>query len=287
MTKKDVAIKEDNAVVEADFLAELTQDAEQYKEALSQDDMAMPFLTLLQAMSPVCTEGDPAYKEGSRPGMAYDTTDGSMFDIKKEPLIFVAVAYKSSYIEWVPRSSGQGGFVKEHSTALGMQAVVVRNDDNEDIIQPTSPVGQPGNQLTFTHTHFILVKDPDTGTFNPYLLTMQISQLKHSKKFNRMVNNLKVPGTIKPAPRFFGVWEISSQLETKGDNKWQSWAFKKHGDVTTIEDGMAIYKAAKDFSDSLNLEEVAIDYSKAAAVDDNPTVTDDIADSDEDCEIPF
>jgi len=287
MTKKEVTKKENTNVVEVDFLDELTQDADTYQETLSQDDMAMPFLVLLQALSPMCTEGDPAYVEGSRPGMGLDTTDGTMFDIKKTPLIMVAVAYKSSFIEWVPRSTGQGGFVKEHATAAGLTGITVRNDDNEDIIQANSPVGQPGNQLTFTHTHFVLVQDPETGAFNPYLLTMAISQLKHSKKFNRMVNNLKVPGTTKPAPRFFGVWALSSQLETKGENKWQSWAFKKHSDLSQMENGKEVYKAAKKFSDSLNLDEIVIDHGRSTAAEDNPEVGDDVPVSDTDEEIPF
>ena len=255
MAKNEVAKKEEGAVVDADFFKELTQDADTYKEALSQDDMSMPFLQLLQGLSPACVEGDAAYIEGARPGMVMDSTDKVLYDVKKNPLTIIPIAYKASYVEWIPRNNNGGGFVTEHSLADGQTAITVRNDSNEDIIQPGSPVGTPGNDLKYTHTHFIMVKDDNDGTFRPAVIALVVSQIKHSRKFNRMVNSTKLPGTAKAAPRFFGVYELSSILETKGDKKFHSWAFKRIGDVTTVEGGKEIYQSAKEFNDSLNFIE--------------------------------
>jgi len=289
MSKKEVQVKEESKDVVIDsFLDELTADSETYKESLSQDDMAIPFLVILQALSPACTEGDPGYIEDARPGMLFNTVTKEVYDAKKDPLLILPVAYKSSYIEWVPRSTGKGGFVAEHSAAGGLQAITIRNDDNEDIVQANSPIGQPGNQLAYTHTHFIFVIDKDTGIGEPAVLTMASSQIKHSKKFNQMVNNLKLPNSNKGAPRFFGIWELSTELETKGDNKWQSWSFKKSSDVVEFKGGKELYHSAKEFNDGLKSGEHKAEYDKVAPeARENPSLDPVPADAEEDSEIPF
>lgn len=306
--KNEVAVKEDKLPIEADFLDELTADADEYAESMSQDDMSIPFLLMLQALSPACTEGKPEYNEKAKPGRLYNTVDAQVFDVKNRPLTVIPVYYKPCFLEWVPRSSGDGGFAGEHTVEEGLRAITMRNDKGEDIIQPDSPVGTPGNQLSATHTHFLYVIDEDTGLGEPVVASLASTQIKHSKKFNALVNKTKVPGTQKTAPRFFGVYEVTSILETKGSDKtWHSWVFspkrildeartKDEGRdiynrvyITDLPNGRELYAEIKAFVKGLEAGEHKVDYDKAATQSaDNPNVGDaPSVDDVDDEEIPF
>lgn len=281
--KKEVA-----TVAPTNFMDEVSADAETFKEVLTQDDMSVPFLVILQALSPACTEGDGAYQEGARPGMLMSTTTGELFDVKKDKLVFQAISYKASFIEWVPRSTGAGGFVAEHAEALGLQGITVRNEDNgEDIIQPNSPCGTPGNQLSYTHTHFVNVINIKTSEVFQAVITMTSSQLKPSRNLNSMINNLKLPGKTLSAPRFYGVWEASTELRTKGDNKWQVWSFSKHGNISELENGEDLYRSAKEFRVGLEAGAYTVDHNVAEKASENPDVDPQAHEGEQDEEIPF
>lgn len=274
-------------VPEQSFADMLLADADQFKEHLTKEDMSVPFIALLQALSPACIEGDGAYVEGARPGMLIITDSGELYDVKKKPLLFQAIAYKNTYIEWVPRSSGAGAFVAEHSEAEGNRRKVIRNDVGEDIIQPDSPVGIPGNQLSQTHTHFVNVINKETGDIFPAVLALTSSQLKPSRNLNSMVNNLKLKNSTKHAQRFYGVWEISTELKTKGENKWQSMVFKKHGVIEDLENGEELYLSARSFRLGLDAGNHKVDYNKADAAEENPSVDPQVQSGELDEEIPF
>ena len=168
---QEVAVVDNKANVPAEFMQELMADAQEFREAMTREDMAIPFIQILQQLSPQCVEGDPAYIDGAKAGMFYNTVTDELFDGKGDGIRLVSIAYKASYIEWVPRSAG-GGFVNEYDVAEGSSIRIARNDAGLDIIQSGSPLGTPGNQLSYTHTHYVYVVRPD-GTYEPALLTIR------------------------------------------------------------------------------------------------------------------
>lgn len=81
-------------------------------ENTNQDDYSMPFLTILQALSPQVQKADGGYIEGAEPGMLLLTSSGSIY-AGDEGVEFVPVTTQHVFIEWVPRKAG-GGFVAIH-----------------------------------------------------------------------------------------------------------------------------------------------------------------------------
>jgi hypothetical protein len=77
----------------------------------SQAEMAIPFITILQALSPQ-VDGDSAL-EGAKSGMIFNTVTGQMVD-GKEGIAFVPATRQHVFVEWVPRGKG-GGFVAMHA----------------------------------------------------------------------------------------------------------------------------------------------------------------------------
>lgn len=282
----DVAVVENKAGLPAELMQELMADAQEFRETMTREDMAIPFIQVLQQLSPQCVEGDPAYIEGAKAGMFYNTVTNEVFDGKSEGIRLVSIAYKASYIEWIPRNAG-GGFVNEYDVAEGASIRTARNDQGMDIIQSGSPLGTPGNQLSYTHTHYVFLVRPD-GTYEPALLTMTSTQVKHSKKLNFQIANMKLPGSAVPAPRFFGLWRAKTDLNKNDQGMWYTWNFSREGSILDLgEEGAAIYAAAKEFARSVAAGEAKADYSKTdaagAGASDNP----DVGDTGDGEDVPF
>ena len=72
MTKKEVQKKENTAPLAA-FEADLEADAQEFEEQLTQADLAIPFLQVIQAQSPQVTEGDAQFIEGAVKGQLFNT----------------------------------------------------------------------------------------------------------------------------------------------------------------------------------------------------------------------
>lgn len=267
---------------------------EQHQEHLTKEDVTLPFLQLLQAQSPQCTKGQAEWIKGAKPSDVCDVSANRVFrtldddDKEVSDLTVMPVVFKSCYTEWVPRSQG-GGFVHEWSVAEGDAIVVTRNEAGQDIIQKNSPYGTAGNQLNRTHTHLVFVIEKER--FWPAVISMQVTQLKPSRDWNRLVQEQTLPDGRK-APRFFAFWNVTSALRTNDKGSWFLWKFTKAGDVLANE-RMEVFHAAKSFVEANNDNEVQVNYSdvtktQAQEDDDVVEVTETTAAKDvSDDEIPF
>jgi hypothetical protein len=264
-TKKNEVAKAAEAQLPAEFLDELASAGEQYQETMSKDDMSIPFIQILQQLSPQCTKGQPEFIKGAESSDLFDTVTQELFktrDDSDNPIVGIQILpifYKRTFIEWVPRSQG-GGLVQEYSVEDGLSIVTKRNENNLDIIQEGSPLGKPGNQLNDTHTHFVFVIRHD-GSFKPAVLTMASTQIKPSKDLNAMVSEHVLPDGRK-APRFFGIYNVTTTQRSNDQGIWYVWKFERAGDVLSMG-RMDLFKEAKKFLDGILAGEHKVDHSKA------------------------
>lgn len=287
--KNEVATKKGDQLP-AEFMDELARAGEQHQETMSKDDMSIPFLGILQSLSPQCTKGEPEFIKGAEPSDLFDTVTQKVFKTTDDDgnpvpasIQILPIFYKRSMIEWVPRTKG-GGLVKEYSIEDGMTIKTVRNDANQDIIQSGSPLGTPGNQLVDTHTHFVFVIHPD-GNYEPMIIACSSTQLKPSKDLNNMVSKHKLPDGRK-APRFFGIYSVTTQRRSNDKGSWYVWKFEKVDDVLNAGK-MDMFRDAMEFYHGVEAGEHKADYTKADG-DVNPAVaTGDKDTKDGDEEIPF
>jgi hypothetical protein len=118
-------------------------------EGTTHEDYAMPFLNLLQALSPeVGAEGEDAQVEGAKPGMLINSVTKELYD-GKEGVVFVPVTTTHNYVEWRPRESG-GGIVGRHE--IGSELVEAckksaekfgsyKTDEGNDLIETFCMIG--------------------------------------------------------------------------------------------------------------------------------------------------
>ena len=286
--KTDVA-KAKEAQLPAEFMEELAGDGQQYQESMSKDDMSIPFLQILQSLSPQCTKGEPEFIKGSEPSDLLDTVTQKLIKTRDDDdnavmgARILPIHYKRSFIEWVPRNQG-GGIVNEWSVEEGLSIITQRNESNQDIIQQGSPLGTPGNQLNDTHTHFVFLIKED-GTYEPMILTMASTQIKPSKDLNNMVSKHVLPNGGKAA-RFFGIYGVTTQRKSNDQGSWYIWKFEKVSDVLT-ENLMDMYRDAKTFVEGVMAGENKADYSKMDG-EANPSTGDaPTGDKKDDDEVPF
>jgi hypothetical protein len=222
-------------------------------EGMNQDDFALPFLRLLTNTSPEVGEVD-----GAMPGMIYNTVTGDLYDGKKG-IEVIPVAYVRQYIEWAPRGSGSGAPVAMYPATSDVLSRTHREPgDNKDYLDN-------GNYIENTANHYVMVVNSE-GTPEPALITMKSTQLKKSRKWNSMMQSVKVAGKngLFTPPMYSQMYRLSTVPESNDKGKWFGWEVERIGPV---EDA-GIYQAAKDFANSVNAGEVKVKHQDEAVESD-------------------
>jgi hypothetical protein len=223
-------------------------------ENASREDMAIPFLSILQSGSPQCKRSEGAYVEGAAEGMLFNTVTSQVIDTNKQPLRVIPCAYHRAFIEWRLRENG-GGFVKEHKPSLELLASCIRDEKNRDILPN-------GNQINDTRTFYVLVLD-DEDTPSPAVITMTSTQIKKAKQWMMQQNLLKLKGSagVYTPPMFSSKWVVSTVPESNEKGSWMGWKFEHAGYLAGATD--PIYVAAREFHRSVTAGETRVDMSKA------------------------
>lgn len=223
-TKKAVAKKTKTEVSAAPI--DFTLDEGAGFEEADVDSFAVPFVRILQSMSPQCKKSDGAYIQGAEEGAIFNTATEEVM----ETLDVIPCHYRRVFIEWVPQDQG-GGFVAEHSVESGKGMEV-----DDEYMLPN------GNQLMDTRMHYCI----DAKDGSPMVICFSSSQIKKSRKLMTVMDKLKKErqggGTFTPA-MFASVFHITTVPESNDKGSWFGWKFTREGDTPTME----LYQAGKTF----------------------------------------
>jgi hypothetical protein len=247
MAKTDVAVKNEGALALTSMFEE---DALSGFEGMNQEDFALPFLRLLTNTSPEVGEVD-----GAMPGMIYNTVTGDLYDGKKG-IEVVPCSYVRQYIEWAPRGSGSGAPVAMYPATSDVLSRTHREPgDNKDYLDN-------GNYIENTANHYVMVIRDD-GTPEPALISMKSTQLKKSRKWNSMMQSVKVAGKngLFTPPMYSQVYRLTTAAESNDKGKWFGWEVERIGPV---EDA-TVYQAAKAFALSVNAGDVKVKHHDESA----------------------
>lgn len=180
-------------------------------ENQTQADVSIPFLAVLQAMSPVC-EGDDS---PHRPGMLFNTV--SEESVKGgEGILFVPGVTRHVVMEWKPRDQG-GGIVGEHA---------VDSDVVKEAQQRSTEFGKlktlGGNDLIETFYVYGVQVDEDGETvLGPLVIPFTSTKIKRYKAWNSRLNMFahKKHGMPGKPPLFAHLTRVTTTKEknAKGD----------------------------------------------------------------------
>jgi hypothetical protein len=215
---------------------------------VDREDLLMPRLGILQALSPQLNPRKPEYIEGAKPGMIFNTATGKLFD----HIDVVAVAYQRRHIEW---RRNRGGLVRDHGTDDSILRLC-KDEPKQDRPNVILQITPDDNILTVTATWYILnLSDNASQGFIP----MSSSQWKASRKWMTMATSERaehpVHGVFQP-PLFYRVYRLGTTLVTKGDDEWYVWTIDPQHTVLEIEGGKRLLSEARVLFDAVTSGEI-------------------------------
>jgi hypothetical protein len=234
-TALDTAVKYNS--VSAELAEELALDAGAGTSS-SADDNIVPFIVLLQDMSPEVKKRDPEYVQGAEVGYFLNKATKKLFAPDEDTaratglpvLEFQHCHFDRCIVEWVPRVEG-GGFVARHElngspeqtmSKLGGRLVQDQQDPNKKVWKTPN-----GHDLIDTRYHYgyaiptYLNEDPSEQP-TPAVLAFSSTGHTASREWMTLMNNFKVRtkmGQLVTAPSWSKKYRIRSKARTnvKGD----------------------------------------------------------------------
>ncbi|EEW5904418.1 hypothetical protein D7009_17115 [Escherichia coli] len=281
MSKKEtteVAVKNTQMSAMADFV-DMTDFGAGFEDA-DADAYAIPFIVVLQKMSPMVDEDDPKHVPGAKAGMLYNTVTGELYDGKKGVQI-IPCAFKRTFILWGGRESDdkgfKGEFTKEHvdaevaaGRAVEINGKVFVPDENGKVHEKKSPY------YADTRNHFVILLNEETGEFGSAMLSLTSSMIKPSRMLMTALQQKKVqtPQGLKTPPTFMNIVRMGTASQSKDGNTWSVLKFELEG---LVQD-KGLYEVAKAFHNDVVGGNVNIDRSKqeeasgaAGPVNETPT----------------
>jgi hypothetical protein len=237
--------------------------------AFDSSEMQIPFVRILQAMSPQLKKREAEYIEGSEQGDMFNTVTKQHWT-GEDGIIVIPCFQTTKYLEFTPRDQG-GGFRGEIAPTDPILKRTERMGAKEML--PT------GNELVKSDQHYCLVVEPD-GTYQPVVIDMKSSQLKVSRRWKTQIAMQKIAhprdGRMVTPPLFATQWKFTTVEESNDQGTWFNYSIEKIG---LLEDRQLLQEA-KSFRDSVAAGEVK------AAADPEATAHTDARSADGE-EIPF
>lgn len=231
---KATAKQETTAVVERQTTAVATsQDVPDYirqgqgrgSENVEMQDLVIPRIELVQALSHCLEEGGADYIEGAKPGMFYNSVTRELYGPQ---VIVCPVFFKKQYLCWKDRKKG-GGFGGAYDT---MQ------EANERLAEETEE--QDAWEAIETHQQIVLVVNPDTHETSEAVLSCARTKQKASRQWNSLIR-------VNGFDRFSRVYELFG-VDDENNNGDK---FKNIGVRYVDFASMPVYKAAEALYNSI------------------------------------
>lgn len=214
--------KEPTAKDFADSFSYLSDDGLGGFESMTQDTIAIPFLRILQQLSPQLDDAKPEYIEGAKKGMF---CNGSINKTYTAPLEVVVGKFDRYFIEWKPN---RGGFVQAHDPESVNKDLALGNlirDEKNRIIDPDTK-----NVFMDTYVYFILLSGHlEDGLM---LLSLSSTQLKEARKWNRNLMSMVLPGTNQKAKPYYMRWNLTTPIMQNDQGSWHGLRVDFAGWVT-------------------------------------------------------
>jgi len=278
VVEEEVKTKTD--LVPTDMLEEFAVDAGAGVSTAA-DDNIVPFIVLLQDLSPEVKKRDPNYIEGAEAGMhmnratkALYAGDKSMAERTGFPqLEFQHCELDKAVIEWVPRTDG-GGFVARHPLQ-GTVEDTMRRIGGVQMIDPKDPnkkiwkTADGQHDLIETRYHFGNILN--NGNVQPAVLAFSSTGHTASRQWMSVMTGTKLTdknGTMFIPPAWAKRYVIGSKAR---ENKKGSFF------VTTVEDGGFIMSKAVRAAGKA-LHEAAKAGTVTAAADETAGAGNDVSD---------
>ena len=216
-TKKDVAPSNtENTGTNIVAAAAYADFAGQGFENQTADDYSIPFMTVLQALSPQLLP--EAGNDHLKQGMIYNTVTGDYYS-GKDGIVFVPSSTRHEFIEFKPRESG-GGFVGRHD----IDSPIV-SDAKARAVDYGKFSTPDGNELIETFAVYGVVVGPD-GSLTDAVIAFSSSKIKKYKAWMTKAKTIQLDlgnGRRIPAPLFAHKYRLKTVSEKNSKGSFYNW----------------------------------------------------------------
>lgn len=221
----ETAVAEKKTTAVANIMDDLYASAGQGLENVSADDMQIPFMRILQPLSPQLIKSDSKFIKGASAGDIFNTVTGQFWEAE-EGVTVIPCAYHMKYLEFQLRESG-GGFLGEIDPNDPDIRKAQRSGSNE--ILPS------GNELVRSAQFLVLTVEPN-GMTSQLICDMKKTQMKIAKQWNTRRAGLKVmhpeKGLFNP-PMWATVWSLRTVQESNDKGSWFNYSVSQ-GNVEDV-----------------------------------------------------
>ena len=201
-------------------------------EEVGKDDLVLPRLAIVQAISPELDENDAAYIEGAKSGMLFNTLTRELMT----EILVIPIKFEKPYLLWRDRKKG-GGFGGQFATMEEAEDAVLSKEVPEEW------------DIVDTPTNLCIAIPPDG---KPYEIAIPLpkSKAKVSRNWNSMIR-------LAGGPRFGRVYKITSvdDKNAAGD-KYKNFKVEMAGFPSK-----ELFKKAEELFELFSAGDYGVDYS--------------------------
>lgn len=252
----------DLVVASDEQFAEFFEDGE-LDNGFGREDIAIPFIRVLQSLSPQLKKNKPEYVEGANEGDFYNTVTGKVYP-GDAGIYIIPVKYTRSYTEWRPRNDNGGGIVKDHGADPSVLETCHKDAKGKDITPD-------GNEVLTAGMYYVYLVDPETGEFEQGVMSLSGTQLKKARKLNSLIAQLRVKnprtGAMGKVASFYMCYHFTTVPESNSQGSWMGLKIVPHKPTFQLPNGMDIYRIAKDFREMIEAGRVKTQDVEKAGLD--------------------
>ncbi len=210
-------------------------------ENITQETMAIPFIRILQSLSPQLNKNESEYIDDAEEGEFFNTVTKECYG---DTINVIVLKFDRIYIEWLP---DRGGFVNYHTRENAERLTI-----NENFGKWKT---EEGNDLQENYVYILLIDGQEAE--GVVVLSLASTMIKKAREWNRLMTT-HILDTGARAKPFYLVWELKTEYQSNDKGNWYSFSIKFNKYIN------------KEQYDLLTLERKAlpdtrIDYSKIEA----------------------
>ena len=172
-------------------------------EDINGSTMAIPFVRILQSLSPQLNKQKPEYIQGAQVGDWFNTTTKEIYGPEINVLV---LKFERIFIEWKPN---RGGFVGYHTPENAERLAVDTTFGNWKT--------KEGNELQENYVYMILVEGHEGEGIS--VLSLSSSAIKVAKEWNRLMTTHIMENGQKAKP-YYLVWKLGTDYKENEKGAW-------------------------------------------------------------------
>lgn len=242
---KEIAKKDETGLMTDNRPDWLKKDSNRGSEEVTNSDVTLPRLQIIQDLSPQHKKNKAEYIEGAEVGDFFNTVSNEVY---KDRALIVPVYFKVEYVIWKDQAAG-GGFFGSFDNELEAKREL------------PNAIEQGGGkeeeyEVVETNVHFVLLIDEEASTpENPVVEQAVISMSKSQNKVSRNLNSMV---RMAGGDRFSRIYALSSvDDKNKAGQEYKNWRVKPMGWVSE-----ALYKIGESTYDAIKSGEKKVNYGE-------------------------